>query len=86
MRLLIDRGVSTPTDDVRLRELTHVLRTLTRRLDLPLVCTVPGGDVIPGVTDSLGRLPRDASRFFSDSWRDIAATWHPDISTKRHNG
>lgn len=81
MRLLIDRGRATPTDDARYHELTQVLRTLTERLSLPLVCAVHGDDAIPGVTDSLGRLPRDACRFLHDSWRDIAEVWNVDLAT-----
>jgi hypothetical protein len=72
LRLAIDRGKTRPTDFDRYRELSAVLRALTKELGLETV-SVGSGDAIPGLTDARGFLPGDPQRMFTGvDWRNDA--------------
>jgi hypothetical protein len=74
LRLAIEKGHTTPGDDVRYQDLSSALKVLSRELGLD-TATVGHADCIPGITDSRGRLPRDTSRYFYDDWVSIAMMW-----------
>jgi hypothetical protein len=64
VRLLIDRGKGTPTDDRRFADLGHVLQALTEQVGLGGQLTMYGGF-----------LPRDPSRLIDKTWQEAAEGW-----------
>jgi hypothetical protein len=64
MRLLIDSGKGTVTDDRRFSDLSDVLLKLTRQIGL--------GHSIVGWN---GFLPRDPGRIINTSWLESARLW-----------
>ncbi len=76
LRLATHQGKTTPGEYARFRELSAVLRALTKDLRLK---TAKGtcSDVIVGITDSAGFLPRDPSRIVCDSWQGAAGMATP---------
>jgi hypothetical protein len=64
LRLAMHDGKTTPAADVRFREVSEMLRVLTRRLGL--------GDSVTGWRDF---LPGDPARITEDSWVEAARLW-----------
>jgi hypothetical protein len=64
MKLAQHDGNTTPDDDARFREVTEMLRAVTKRLGL--------GDDVTGWRDF---LPKDPQRLISDSWLKCARLW-----------
>jgi hypothetical protein len=64
LRLAQHDGNTTPDDDNRFREVTEMLRALTKKLGL--------GDIVTGWRDF---LPKDPQRLLGDSWLESARLW-----------
>ena len=64
-------GLTTPGEDDTLRETTHKLQVLTKKLFDREDVTYKREDV----TYKTGFLPTDPQRIFSDSWVDCARVW-----------
>jgi hypothetical protein len=64
MRLAMRDGRTAPADDVRFREVTEMLKALTKRLGL--------GESVTGWLDF---LPGDPQRILGDSWVECARLW-----------
>lgn len=71
------RGLTSPAENVRFRELTDKLRTLVADIGLsPLCASEDASDAIGGVTTGEGHLPHDAAlSLIRESWRESAALW-----------
>jgi hypothetical protein len=64
MRLAMHDGKTTPANDVRFRELSDMLKVITKKLGL--------GDSVTGRKEF---LPNDPQRIISDSWLESARLW-----------
>jgi hypothetical protein len=64
MKLAQLKGDTKPAEDVAFREVSEMLRVLTKKLGL--------GDEVTGWNDF---LPRDPQRLIDDSWIESARMW-----------
>ncbi|EIU17941.1 hypothetical protein MA5S0422_1798 [Mycobacteroides abscessus 5S-0422] len=75
LRFRKSRGLTSPAENVRFRELTDKLRPLIAEIGLPCA-SADSAVAIAGVTTCDGHLPHDFGlALLGESWQQSAASW-----------